>query len=63
MIIIKIDSATNLEKGLKTLKHKVLKTKQNESLKNRKEYEKKSIKIRTQKKKAIYREKFLKNKL
>jgi ribosomal protein S21 len=53
MIIIKIDSATNLEKGLKTLKHKVLKTKQNESLKNRKEYEKKSIKIRTQKKKAI----------
>lgn len=43
-----------LEKALKTLKGKVIKTKQNENLRNRLEYTKKSVKKRQQKLKAKY---------
>lgn len=59
MIIIKIDNSVNLEKALKVLKSKVIKTKQIELLKGRKEYEKKSVKLRNQKRKAIHRQKFI----
>jgi ribosomal protein S21 len=43
-----------LEKALKQLKSKVIKTKQNQILTERKEYKKKSVKRRSQILKAIY---------
>jgi len=58
MIIIKIEGKTNLKKGLKELKNKVIKTKQTEILRNKKEFIKKSVLLRTQKNKAIYKKKF-----
>jgi small subunit ribosomal protein S21 len=63
MIIINLDKNTNLEKGLKILKQKVIKSKQNEILRDKKEYTKKSIVLRTQKKKAIYKQKYINNTL
>ena len=61
MIIVNIDNRTTLEKGLKILKNKVLKTKQNDILREKKEYVKKSVRLRTQKRKAIHRDKFIKS--
>jgi len=43
-----------LEKALKTLKSKVIKTKQNQMLFDRKEFNKKSVVKRVKKLKAIY---------
>lgn len=54
MIIIQIDKKDNLEKALKTLKSKVIKTKQQRELFERKEFVKPSVKKRTQKLKAVY---------
>lgn len=54
MLIVQITKNTNLEKALKTLKSKVIKTKQNNILKERKEFVKKSVKLRSQKLKASY---------
>jgi ribosomal protein S21 len=59
MIIINLDKNTNLEKGLKILKQKVIKSKQNEILRDKKEYTKKSVVLRTQKKTAIYKQKYI----
>lgn len=59
MLIVKIDNNTQLEKALKVLKNKVIKTKQNEILRERKEYEKKSVTERAEKRKAIQRNKFI----
>jgi small subunit ribosomal protein S21 len=59
MIIVNIDQKTPIEKALKMLKNKVIKTKQNDILRERKEYTKKSVVLRTQKKKAIYKQKFI----
>jgi small subunit ribosomal protein S21 len=47
---------TGLEKALKTLKGKVIKTKQNEKLRNRLQYTKKSVVRRSQINKAKYLE-------
>lgn len=63
MIIINLDKSINLERGLKILKQKVIKSKQNEILREKKEFTKKSIVLRTQKKKAIYKQKFISGKL
>jgi small subunit ribosomal protein S21 len=63
MIIINLDKNITLEKGLKILKQKVIKTKQNEVLRDKKEYTKPSVKNRTQIKKAIYNQKYLNDKL
>ena len=41
MLVVKVDS--NIEKALKTLKSKVIKTKQNQRLVELKEFEKKSV--------------------
>ena len=57
MIIIPIKQNENIEKALKTLKSKVIKTKQNQVLTGRKEYSKKSVKRRAEILKAIYKEK------
>jgi len=54
MLVIEIGKNENIEKALKTLKSKVMKTKQQKQLFERKEYVKPSVKKRTQKLKAIY---------
>ena len=59
MIIVNIDNKTNLDRALKSLKNKVIKTKQLEILKNRKEFVKKSVKLRTEKNNAIYKQKLI----
>jgi small subunit ribosomal protein S21 len=54
MLKVKIENGQNLEKALKVLKGKVIKTKQNEKLRERLQYEKKSVLKRNQKLKAKY---------
>jgi small subunit ribosomal protein S21 len=54
MLKVKIDTKTPLEKALKQLKGKVIKTKQNEKLRERLQYEKPSVTRRVQKLKAQY---------
>ena len=54
MIIVNIKSGDNIEKALKTLKSKVIKTKQNQILKERTQYTKKSVVRRAQILKAKY---------
>lgn len=43
MLVIEIKNGDNIDKALKILKSKVIKTKQNQILMERKEYKKKSI--------------------
>lgn len=54
MLIVKINNNDGIEKALKTLKSKVIKTKQNQILFDRKEFVKKSVVKRNQKLKATY---------
>ena len=54
MLIVEIKNSENIDKALKILKSKVIKTKQNQSLMKRKEYEKKSVTRRTEILKAKY---------
>jgi small subunit ribosomal protein S21 len=54
MIIIKINQGNPLEKALKALKSKVIKTKQNQILFEKREYTKKSVLKRAQILKAKY---------
>lgn len=54
MIIVQIKNNENIEKALKNLKSKVIKTKQQQVLLDRKEYTKKSVRKRTERLKAIY---------
>ena len=54
MIIVEIKNGDNIERALKTLKSKVIKTKQNQQLFERKEYTKKSVTRRAQILKAQY---------
>ncbi len=54
MIIVKLDKNIGIEKALKLLKSKVIKTKQSQALIERKTYQKKSVKRRNQLKKAKY---------
>lgn len=57
MLIIDVKNSENLEKSLKQLKAKVIRTKQNQILNERKEFEKKSVKKRKKLLKAVYSEK------
>jgi small subunit ribosomal protein S21 len=57
MIIVEVKNNDNIEKALKVLKSKVIKTKQNQVLNNRKVYTKDSVKKRMALLKAIYKEK------
>jgi|694.fasta_scaffold153798_2 small subunit ribosomal protein S21 len=57
MLIIEIKGHDNIERALKTLKSKVIKTKQNQVLNERKEYIKDSVKNRKKILKAIYSQK------
>jgi small subunit ribosomal protein S21 len=54
MIIVEIKNGENIERALKTLKSKVIKTKQNQKLLDRKEYTKPSVVNRNKILKAIY---------
>lgn len=54
MLKVKIDTKTTLEKALKQLKGKVIKTKQNEKLRKGLQYLKPSVSRRAQKLKAKY---------
>lgn len=54
MLIVKINNNDGIEKALKTLKSKVIKTKQNQILFDKKEFVKKSVVKRNQKLKASY---------
>ena len=53
MLIVKVKK-NNIEKALKELKSKVIKTRQNSEINSRTEYTKKSIKKRSDKQRAIY---------
>lgn len=57
MLIVELKNGDNIEKALKILKSKVIKTKQTQSLNKRKEFVKKSVKKRNEVQKAIFREK------
>lgn len=57
MIIVEVKNANSLESALKTYKFKVYKSKQNEILRKRQEFEKPSVKKRAQVKKAKYLQK------
>lgn len=59
MIIVEINNRQTLDKALKTLKGKVIRTKQNDILRKRKEFTKKSVKLRAQKLKAFYKQKII----
>ena len=48
MLIVQVNQKESLDKALKILKSKVIKTKQNQILFDRKEYTKKSIKRRNE---------------
>jgi small subunit ribosomal protein S21 len=56
MLVVEVKS--NIEKALKTLKGKVIRTKQTKIFNQRKEFVKKSVKKRLNKNKAIYVQKF-----
>jgi small subunit ribosomal protein S21 len=58
MFIIKISENQNIDKALKILKGKVIRSKQNEKLKERQEYVKKSVKRRNDLLNAKYKQKF-----
>jgi small subunit ribosomal protein S21 len=57
MIIVEIKNGENIERALKTLKSKVIKTKQNQKLFDKKEYTKPSVLKRKKVLKAIYTQK------
>lgn len=56
MLIVQIKNGENIDKALKILKNKVIKTKQNQFLLDKKEYKKKSVKVREKILKAIHSE-------
>jgi len=61
MLIVEVKN-WNIEKSLKNLKGKIIRTKQNVILFDRKEFVKPSVKIREGKKKAVYIQKLKSNK-
>lgn len=60
MLIVQVTKNGGIEKALKKLKSKVIKTKQNSYLNDRKEFTKKSVKNREVLNRAIYRQKLKK---
>lgn len=61
MLLVKVNQG-NIEKAIKDLKGKLIKTKQNSILFDKKEFKKKSVLVREQTKRAIHIQK-LKSKL
>jgi small subunit ribosomal protein S21 len=56
MIIVNVKSSDNIDKALKVLKSKIINTQQTKILQERKEYKKKSVRMREKLLKAIYKE-------
>lgn len=54
MLIVKLGKKVNIEKALKQMKSKVIKTKQLKNLRERKHFTKPSEKRRLEKQKAVY---------
>lgn len=61
MLIVTVNKNGDIEKALKELKSKVIRTRQNSFLNNRKEFKKKSVSKRELKNRAIYRQKLVTN--
>jgi small subunit ribosomal protein S21 len=61
MIIIKVGKNENIDRALKRYKYKVIKTKQNEQVRNRQEFKKKCVKKREKIQKAKYVQKLKDN--
>jgi small subunit ribosomal protein S21 len=61
MLIVEVDKRGGIEKALKELKSKVIKTRQNSLLNERREFTKKSVQKRQQKIKAVYVQKKFKS--
>jgi small subunit ribosomal protein S21 len=61
MLIVNVKEHGNIERALKALKSKVIKTRQVKQLQERKEFLKYSVKKRNTKLKAIYKEKLNQN--
>jgi len=59
MLIVNVNKNGDIEKALKELKSKVIKTRQNSFLNNRKEFKKKSVERREVLNKARYRQKLV----
>lgn len=59
--MLKVDVQKNLDTALKQLKYKVIKTKQNDKIREKQEFIKKSVKKREQKLKAEYVQKLRDN--
>ena len=57
MLIVHVKKNGGIERALKELKSKIIKTRQNSNLNKRKEFTKKSVKNREVLNKAIYRQK------
>jgi ribosomal protein S21 len=57
MLIVQVTKNGGIERALKELKSKVIKTRQNSHLNDRREFTKKSVKNREILNKAIYRQK------
>jgi ribosomal protein S21 len=60
MLIVNVKKG-DIERAIKELKSKVIRTRQNSHLNDRREYTKKSVIERQQKNKAIYRQKIQNN--
>jgi small subunit ribosomal protein S21 len=58
MLIVKVNKNGDIERALKELKSKVIRTRQNSLLNNRKEFTKKSVEKRGIKNRAKYRQSF-----
>jgi ribosomal protein S21 len=58
MLIVRVTKNGGIEKALKELKSKVIRTRQNSQLNMRKEFKKKSVINREIKNRAIYRQSF-----
>jgi small subunit ribosomal protein S21 len=61
MLIVEVDKRGGIERALKELKSKVIKTRQNSLLNDRREFTKKSVQKRQQKIKAVYVQKKFKS--
>jgi small subunit ribosomal protein S21 len=61
MLIVHVKKNGGIERALKELKSKIIKTKQNSNLNKRKEFTKKSVKKREVLNKATYRQKLKDN--
>jgi len=58
MLIVKVNKNGDIERALKELKSKVIRTRQNSLLNNRKEFTKKSVEKREIKNRSKYRQSF-----